>query len=98
MKAALLALLIATPALAGDLVYRQGKDSIRLTDEACPVSVVKHIPEGVRGYFRRAYAAVNGRQFTACHATINKTLVHIYYEDADEGVVPIALFKEDLGV
>lgn len=93
----LAACIAASPAVAADFVARQGQDVIRLTDEPCPVSVIRHIPEGHRGHFRKAHASVNGKNYLACFAARSDGMVALVYEDGDQGLIPIQLFKEDVG-
>jgi hypothetical protein len=89
------ALLAAGPSFAGDLVATEGKDSVRLTQEPCPVPVLKVLPEGVRGFFRKAVVLFEGKSWIACWAPRTDGTVHLVYSDGDSGLVPMDLFTED---
>lgn len=87
------------PALAGDLVARQGNDSVRLTDQPCPIMdiIANSVPEGRRGYLRLARAEFGGQQFTACWVPWGP-VVRIFYEDQDQGVIPVEDIKPALDI
>lgn len=86
-------LLLAAPVFAQDLVAKNGSDSVRITDQPCPVEVLKHIEQGSRGYFRAALAIVGGKTFEACWAESNGT-AFIQYADGDRGMIPMAAFTD----
>lgn len=96
VQAALLAVAIGAllmhsgPVLAGDLVARQGDDSVRLTDQPCPIVgvIVERVPAGARGFLRLARAHFQGQDFTACWLQ-GDGLVFLLYEDGDQGVIPM---------
>lgn len=92
-----LLLALAENADAADLVARHEGDSIRLTDRPCPPEVLRHIPEGQRGYFRRANTIVGGKPFTACWIA-NGPIVFAVYSDGDMGQIPLSQFREEPGV
>lgn len=95
----LAALLAAGSCYASDYVAKIDKDnSIRLTEEPCPVEVIQHIPQGSRGFFQRAYAVLNGKQWAACWATRTDGNVLMVYSDGDQGLVPLGAFKMENGV
>ncbi len=79
-------------ALAGDMVATQDGDSLRLMQQPCPPAVLRHLPEGTRGYFRKALAMVGGREYVGCFAVRVDGLVLVVYEDGDSGLVPVVRF------
>jgi hypothetical protein len=92
--AALLA--VATPpAISGDLLTTSGADSVRLTQEPCPVSVLQVLPQGSRGHYRKALVVFEGKDYIACHATLGTGMVHVVYDDGDQGLIPVGMFKEE---
>lgn len=91
-------LLLAAPAMAADMVAKEGNDRVRLTQEPCPVSVLTVIPQVERGYFHRAYAQLNGHQWEACWAIRRDESVLMVYSDGDKGVIPLTDFRQDDGV
>src|SRR4051812_8905709 len=95
----LAALLAAGPVIAGDLVARQGNDSVRLTEEPCPIvdAIVGQAPQGARGYLRLARAEFQGQQYTACWAP-NGNVVHLWYEDGDQGVISTQELKPAMDI
>lgn len=90
--------LLAGPALAGDMVARQDGDTVRLTEAPCPDEVLQYVAEGSRGYFRKALAIIDGRNFVACHYLRPDDRVLVVYEDGDQRLIPLAHFKPDPGV
>lgn len=96
-KFALIAALAAGSAMAGDLVTSQGRDSVRLTQEPCHPSVLRVIPQGERGYYRKAVVYFEGKSWIACWAPMGdqKEFVHLWYSDADQGLIPREMFKEE---
>lgn len=90
-------LLLAAPAMAADMVSKQGNDSARITDKPCPVEVLKVIEQGQRGDFRAAFVVFQGKQFAACWRMMGN-LAFLVYADGDQGVIPLADFKPDEGV
>jgi hypothetical protein len=94
---ALLLAILCTPALAHS-VARSGKDTVRITDAPCPQQVLKQLPEGTRGYFRAAFAVVEGKSYAACWAPRNDGTVVLIYPDGDMGLIPLADFNTDPGI
>jgi hypothetical protein len=98
MKYALLLLaLLCTPALA-DSIATNGKDTVRITDGPCPAEVLKLLPQGTRGYFRAAFAVVDGKSYAGCWAARNDGMVVLTYPDGDMGLIPVADFEHAPGV
>ena len=96
MKFALLcaAALLAGPALADELVASNGSDSVRLTDKPCSSDqVLQRLTPRFREVMRDATASVGGQSFRACWVT-NGDAAHLLYEDGDQGIIPLADFKQ----
>jgi hypothetical protein len=96
MKFALLcaAALIAAPALADEMVASNGQDSVRLTDKPCASEqVLQRVTPKVRDMMRDANATVGGQQFHACWV-VDGDSAHLLYEDGDQGLIPLADFKQ----
>lgn len=100
MRSTVIAALLAASfsASATDMVARLGKDSVRLTEEPCPVEVIQHVPQGQRGFFRRAFVQINGHEWSACFAARPDGVVIVVYSDGDVGQIPMQIFKQDDGV
>ena len=95
MRIALLcaAALLAAPAMADDLVARNGSDQIRLSDSPCKnEQVLALIKPAWRAELRDASAVVEGQSFKACWIA-NGDAAHVLYEDGDQGVIPLSDFK-----
>ena len=96
MKFALLcaAALLAAPALADELVASNGTDSVRLSDKPCSSEpVLQRLTPRFREVMREATASVGGQQYRACWIT-NGDSAHLLYEDGDQGIIPLADFKQ----
>lgn len=96
MKIALVcaAALLAAPALADELVASNGSDSVRLSDKPCASEpVLKRLTPRFREVMREATAVVGGQPYRACWIT-NGELAHLLYEDGDQGIIPLADFKQ----
>ncbi|HMA08342.1 MAG TPA: hypothetical protein VKP68_10785 [Ramlibacter sp.] len=90
------AALAAAPAVAQDLVVRQGNDTIRLADAPCTSEqVLARLQPAIQAEFKAALAVVEGRTFEACWRPAGE-VVHLLYEDGDQGVVPLADLKPEL--
>ncbi len=86
----------AGPALAQDLVARQGNDTVRLADGPCTSEqVLARLQPELRSEFRAALAVVEGRTFEACWHPAGDA-AHLLYEDGDQGIVPLSDLKPDL--
>jgi len=95
MKHVLLALsaFIALPALADEMLAVSGKDSVRLTQGACPAAIQALIQPDMRSRFRGAVAMVNGVQFKPCWALLPDGRIALQYEDGDGALLPLAQFQ-----
>jgi hypothetical protein len=96
MKFALLcaAALVAAPVLADELVASNGQDSVRLSDKPCSNDeVLKQVTPNIRRMMRDANAVVQGQQFKACWVVDGES-AHLLYEDGDQGLIPLADFKQ----
>jgi len=92
----LCAALAAAPALAGDLVARQGGDSVRLAEGPCKVEkVLGQLDPKLQEKYRAATATVQGRTFAACWR-MTPAGAHLMYEDGDQGLVPSSDLKPEL--
>lgn len=90
---AALALVFSTPAQAQDMEYREGPDWIRTSEAPCMYAgVLQHIPEGIRPQFQKAQASVNGVRYFGCWRPMGN-VIHLFYEDGDQGIVPVADLK-----
>jgi hypothetical protein len=88
--------LAAAPAMAGDLVARQGGDTIRLADEPCTSQLVLgRLEASLQPRYKAASAVVQGQTFVACWRVAGQA-VHLMYEDGDQGIIPIAELKPEL--
>ena len=95
MRFALLcaAVLIAAPAMAEELVARNGTDLIRLSDGPCTrEQVLNRLKPQFHIALRNATALVHGRTFKACWI-IDGHAAHLIYEDGDQGLIPLSNFK-----
>lgn len=88
MRLFLLAALLAVgPAVAADaMVASQGRDSVRITEAACKLSVPN------KENLRAASAIIGGKTYVACW-TVSQGAVALIYEDGDIGIVPVGEFK-----
>jgi hypothetical protein len=96
MKFALLcaAALIAAPVMADELVASNGQDSVRLSDKPCSSeTVLQQLTPKFREAMREANATVGGQQFHACWIVDGES-AHLLYEDGDQGLIPLADFKQ----
>jgi hypothetical protein len=82
--------------MAQDMIARQGNNSVRLANAPCTSELVlARLRPELRPRFKAALAEVEGQTFQACwHAAGN--VVHLLYEDGDQGIVPLADLKPDL--
>lgn len=90
------AALAAAPAMAQDLVARQGNDIVRLADGPCTSEqVLARLEPALQSQFKAALAVVEGHTFAACWRKAGD-VAHLLYEDGDQGVVPLSDLKPDL--
>jgi hypothetical protein len=96
MKFALLcaAALFAAPVMADELVASNGQDSVRLLDKPCSSEpVLQRLTPRFREAMREAAAVVGGQPFRACWI-VDGDSAHLLYEDGDQGLIPLADFKQ----
>lgn len=96
MKRTLLCLasvLLALPALADYLVATNGRDTVRLSQAACPKAVLAVMKPELRGHVKAAQSTVGGKEFQACWSLLQPGFVSLIYEDGDEALIPMADFK-----
>jgi hypothetical protein len=80
---------VAFPALS-DTQARQGDDWVRLADTPCQyAAVLRFIPQDIREDFKKATARFGGKDFFACWRPMGDVM-HLFYEDGDQGIVPKA--------
>jgi hypothetical protein len=92
----LCAALAAAPALASDLVARQGGDTVRLADTPCTSErVLGMLEPRLHPLYKSATAVVQGNNFAACWRKTG-SVAHLLYEDGDQGIVPMADLKPEL--
>ena len=88
------AALAAAPVLADELVASNGSDSVRLTDRPCSSDqVLQQLTPKIREMMKDASATVGGQQFHACWVVDGES-AHLLYEDGDQGLIPLADFKQ----
>lgn len=88
--------LLSAPALAGDFTAKNAAgDSVRLTHAACPDNVLKVIPEAHRESFRKAVAVVGWLQYSACYTVRTDAMVLVIYDDAEMGLIPVGMFRQE---
>lgn len=83
---------VAPPSIAGDMLASQNGDTVRLTQKPCQPSVLRVIPEGMRGPFRAALVLFQGAKYHACWAVRTDGMVLVVYADGDQGLIPISMF------
>jgi hypothetical protein len=83
--------LAASPAFA-DMVAKNGQDYVRIQPKPCTAKVEKPQDKGAaRVYYQ-------GQHYEACWIVRPDGLVIIFYEDGDQGAIPVVVFEEDKGV
>lgn len=88
------ALLLALPAFAADMIYREGANSVRLKTSACSQKVVLDmLAPPVQAQWFDAEATVNGKNFIACWRPMGDAVIHLLYEDGDQGLIPRSNFR-----
>lgn len=92
------AMAAAAPAIADNLVARNGEDMVRLVDAPCAnETVLSQLPPQHREHFKAAVATVSGKTFTACWRVMGGR-AHLLYEDGDMGVIPMADLRPELSI
>ncbi len=92
-------LLALSMPVQADLVFRQGDDIIRLTDAPCiNDAALATIPESIHGLFKQATAIVNGKTYAPCWAPYRATMLVLYFEDGDNGMIDALALKSEPGI
>jgi hypothetical protein len=87
---ALILLLAAAPALAGDLVYRSPNGGLRLTDKPCTDQrILEQVKEEFRPQFKAAIGTLRGNTFSACWMK-RDGLVLVLAEDGSDAVMDLS--------
>lgn len=90
----LLLTLAAAPALAADRIAKEGDNEVRLTESPCTVaSVLRHIPEELRMHYQRADGRMGGQRYFACWRE-GGGMVHLWWEDGDQGFIPVRALRD----
>lgn len=100
MKAifAIAALAVSQIATA-DLVYREGADTVRLTDKPRANSeVLEKLPDYIKPMMLQATAILNGKTYAPCWVTYKRDSVFLAYSDGDSGVISMRDFKDEPGI
>lgn len=88
------AALAAAPAFADELVASNGQDSVKLSDQPCSnEQVLSRLTPKFREAMKDASAVVGGQAFRACWI-VDGDSAHLLYEDGDQGLIPLADFKQ----
>jgi hypothetical protein len=96
LKKFLCSLLVAGFAISGFAAPQasNGRDFVTLRDTACSsAEVLAHVPDQLKKYFYNAEVFLNGTQYKACF-TVQGENVILVYPDGDQGMLPVAMFKE----
>jgi hypothetical protein len=88
------AALAAAPVLADEMVASNGQDSVRLSDKPCSSEqVLQQLTPKFRDVMKDASAVVGGQKFNACWIVDGES-AHLLYEDGDQGLIPLADFRQ----
>jgi hypothetical protein len=93
-RLALILLLAAAPAVAGDLVQRASGAELRLENEPCAdEATLAHIKPEFHAEFKAASGTVHGRPFQACWI---ERLGHaiVIFEDGSDTILSLARFHD----
>jgi hypothetical protein len=89
--------LAAAPAFADELVARSGDDMVRLAETPCTSETVRALLKSEGAGYKAASARVEGQSYNGCWRAVGN-VVHVVYEDGDQGIIPIADLKPELAV
>lgn len=82
-------------ARAGDLIARQGDDWVRAYEAPCNhVGTLIAIDKlaAPREGFQKAMASFGGQSFYGCWRIVGNVM-HVVYEDGDQGIIPVRELK-----
>ena len=88
---------LAAPAFADDLVAREGRNEIRLAAAPCASQTVQALLSVQSPNYQAASATVDGQKFEGCWRKVGD-VVHVVYEDGDQGIIPVADLKNAISV
>lgn len=91
-------LLIAFPAMAGEMVARNGDDEVRIKEGPCVhAGTLALIQPADRQHFHPARGRFNGEDFFGCWRAANGG-VQLVWEDGDQGVIPLQALKPAMDI
>jgi hypothetical protein len=82
------AAMLAAGTAHADFIAHSGRNHVRLMMTGC------ELPIPQKDVMLAAAAVIDGKEFKACWAPISRELIHITYEDGDEGRLPLSAFKK----
>jgi hypothetical protein len=98
MRKLLMALALACAPAYADMVVRDGKDYIRISQAPCSPEVLAHIPPQFHDQFQKAVAELDGKQHVGCWMVRPDALVLVVYADGDAALIPIRFFNHEKGI
>lgn len=81
------ALLCAASTAHADFIASDGKNSIRLMTVPC------ELPIPQRDVMLAASAVVDGKSWKACWAPVSREAIGVVYEDGDQQMLPVSIFR-----
>jgi hypothetical protein len=91
-------LTLAASAAIADYVATDGRNSVVLTNQACPAALAALVPPEWREIAQLADATIEGKHYAACYAGRSDGYVVLQYEDGDQGLIPISHLHKLQGV
>lgn len=88
-----LSVLLALPALADYLVATDGRNTVRLSQAACPKSILAVMKPDLRAKVKAAQSTVNGKEQRGCWTLLEPGFVSVLFEDGAEAMIPMEEFK-----
>jgi hypothetical protein len=95
--AALFSFVFVTSALADEMLYRSGNNTVHLTLEPCRKEILVLIKPDMQVHFNRSVVKNNGVAYIGCWA-IFKEYIFLQFEDNSSTVFPAVLFKLDRSI
>jgi hypothetical protein len=78
-------------------VARQGTDAVQLLETPCPSTVP--VDAALRDQYAAAVANIGGKLYAACWMAVPaRGFVHLVYEDAEVGIIPLGAFRNEPGI